>query len=168
MTAHEQRSKKRKVQKLKEDIAEGFLRLLAWRYGVDTAEEHARRHANRHAAILLDVLAAKFGPVPADVQKRVEQASLVEIVGWGGHVRSAATVEDALAPVELPPPLPRPPLLILALLGALGARRPRRRSRSVQVESGDSAVARGSRRGAPSRSERGPRSRRRGPVRDRS
>ncbi len=65
------------------------------------------------AELLLELLAAKFGAVPAEVRHRVRQASADELAAWGTRVLTAATLEDALISSRAPQPPRR-------------ARRPRR------------------------------------------
>lgn len=55
--------------------------------------------AEGRAEMLLDLLAAKFGTVPAGVRKRVQHASADELAAWGTRVLTAATLEDVLGPV---------------------------------------------------------------------
>lgn len=63
---------------------------------------HEPRIANRPAAILLDILEAKFGPVPVRARKRVEQASLVQLVECVLRLLEAATLDEALGPMRAP------------------------------------------------------------------
>jgi hypothetical protein len=109
VTARKPRTSERKVQEISERIAESCLRVVAKFCIKGAAAGYAPEGAGRHAALFLKMLSVKFGPVPPDVQKRVEQASLFDLVGWAGQMISAATLEDALAPVELPPPSCLPP-----------------------------------------------------------
>lgn len=68
------------------------------------AEGHAEGHAEGRATMLLELLAAKFGPVPAEVKGRVEKAGADQLVAWGRRVLTAATLEEALPPSSAPRP----------------------------------------------------------------
>jgi len=54
--------------------------------------------AEGRAELLLDLLAAKFGRVPAKVRARVLKASPEELTAWGTRVLTATTLAEALAP----------------------------------------------------------------------
>ena len=52
------------------------------------------------ADILLNQLATRFGPLPADVTERVKHADLAELTAWSTRVLTAATLAETL---EAPP-----------------------------------------------------------------
>ncbi|MBK8254599.1 MAG: hypothetical protein IPK82_18265 [Polyangiaceae bacterium] len=51
------------------------------------------------ATMLLDLLAAKFGPIPAASKDRVQNASNQELVAWGVRVLTATTLDEVFVAV---------------------------------------------------------------------
>jgi hypothetical protein len=58
------------------------------------AEGEAKGRAEGRAAVLLDLLTSKFGPLSPESQARVEGASLTELGQWARRVLTATNLED--------------------------------------------------------------------------
>jgi len=78
----------------------------SWIYKVGEQKGIARGRAEGRAELLLDLLAAKFGPLAAEVRAGVLKASPEELTTWGTRVLTATTLAEALAPPSGQAPLP--------------------------------------------------------------
>jgi len=65
-------------------------------------EGKKKGRAEGRADLLLDQLAARFGPVAAEIRARVEKASATDLTAWGRRVLTAVTLEDVLGSSPVP------------------------------------------------------------------
>ena len=71
------------------------------------AKGRAEGRAEGQAAILLGLLAKRFGPVPAAMKKRIVSAGERDLQTWALRVLDAASIEDVLDVERDPAPAPR-------------------------------------------------------------
>jgi hypothetical protein len=60
------------------------------------AEERAKALEEGQAMLLLRQLGRRFGPLPPEAQKRVQNAGSAELEEWAERVLSAETLEEVL------------------------------------------------------------------------
>ena len=77
------------------------------REGKREGEQKGRRDGRAQA--LLDLLSARFGPVPASVKARVESATEKMLSTWTQRVLTAPTLEALIEDVSPPTRAPRRP-----------------------------------------------------------
>jgi predicted transposase YdaD len=61
-------------------------------------EGHKQGQKDALSALLLQLLARRFGPLPAEAEKRVAQAEATELQRWGLRLLDAASLDEVFAP----------------------------------------------------------------------
>ena len=75
-------------------------RLIEWTEGFERKGLMQGREEG-YGALVARQLTRRFGPLPAEVQTRVMQATSVQLEGWSDRLLDAATLEDVFSGEQL-------------------------------------------------------------------